>query len=528
MWRPIEFFALLSVLLALAPARPSHSVDRRNFEAELRAFGGAIENRELTLDNFASRLDHIYTDFFSADPVDFDLTRLDGRAGRVSEEVFATRQLLRDAYREIVLSAPSRDDPRVRECARAMRQIVRAARFAEDYLVEWDFAEAIARQRRTVPIEGSRPPYLMCRDSSATGLDLRTGDVFVLRSPSSVSAGVARIASIASQFSHAGFVYVDPRAGRRYIVDSQMTDGLRYRPIEDLLNGKSVRVAFFRFDDPEIAECAAERARADAVEAGRGVERVFYDYPNDMDDHGRIFCAELIRAKFEECAREQGKAIVPVPMFPSLFGKRNRSLLNAMGIKSERTFQPGDIEVDPRFELYAEWRDFRKLKKNRHLDAILTKIFQWMDDDDYSFHVGGSWKFLINRVWNMQANAHKSKPPGSWFTGAIRNPIRRAVALDVLHDDRGLKKEGAGQAIELDRLSRWLDGQLDRMEEAHRRETMKASGFPVPMTYHELLTGLDSLKATKLKTRKRFRPPQPAVRANAGVAPASQFGRTHP
>src|SRR5439155_21794957 len=165
---------------------------------------------------------------------------------------------------------------------------------------------------------------------------------------------VAGIASIATQFSHAGFIYLDPRDGRRYIVDSQMTDGLRYRPIEDLLNGKSVRVAFFRFQDPEIAECAAERARGDAVEAGRGVERVFYDYPNDMDDHGRIFCAELIRARFEECAREQGKAMAPVPMFPSVFGKRNRSLLNAMGIKSERTFQPGDLEVDPRFELYAE------------------------------------------------------------------------------------------------------------------------------------------------------------------------------
>ena len=295
---------------------------------------------------------------------------------------------------------------------------------------------------------------------------------------------------------------------------------MRYRPIEDLLNGKSVRIAFFRFQDPEIAECAAERARGDAVEAGRGVERVFYDYPNDMDDHGRIFCAELIRAKFEECAREQGKAMAPVPMFPSVFGKRNRSLLNAMGIKSERTFQPGDLEVDPRFELYAEWRDFRKLKKNRHLDAILTKIFEWMDEEDYNIHVGGSWRFLINRVWNMQANAHKSRPPGSWFTGPIRNPIRRAVALDVRHDDLGLKKEGAGQAIELDRLSGWLNEELDRMEKVHRDQTLRASGFAVPMTYHELLAGLDSLKATKLKTRKNFRPPPPVVHPRTGAPPS--------
>ncbi|HEY2953718.1 MAG TPA: YiiX/YebB-like N1pC/P60 family cysteine hydrolase [Candidatus Eisenbacteria bacterium] len=508
------------VWLLVAPGAPSvkHEIGRRNFRAELRAFRGVLESRRLTLDNFADQIDRTYADFFLADPIDFDLADLQGRGAEVAEEVFATRQLLRDRYREILQSAPSLDDPRVRECARALRQMVRAARFAEDYLIEWDDSLEIAKQKRTSPIEGSRPPRLMFRDSTATGLELRTGDVFVLRSPSSVSAGVARIASIASQFSHAGFIYVDPGSGRRFIVDSQMTDGLRYRPIENLLSGKSVRVAFFRFEDPEIARCAAEKARAEAVEAGRGDEKVFYDFPNDMDDHRRMFCAEVIRAKFEECAREQGKSVASVPMFPSVFGKRNRSLLSAMGIRSERTFQPGDIEVDPRFELCAEWRDFRKLEKNRHLDAILTKVFQWMDEENYQFHVGGSWRFMINRVWNMEANAHKSGPPGSWLTGPIRKPIRRAVALDVRNDDTGLEKEGAGQAIELDRLSRWLDARLRTMEKAHRRETSRSAGFGVPMTYRELLSSLDSLKATKLETRKRFRPPPPA--ATASVAPS--------
>src|SRR5207247_1110869 len=107
-------------------------------------------------------------------------------------EIFATRQILSDTYREIVASAPSPDDPRVNDGARALRQIVRAARFAEDYLIEWDLREEIAKQRRPVPIGTSRSPHLMLRDSAATGLELRTGDIFLLRSPSSVSAGVAR------------------------------------------------------------------------------------------------------------------------------------------------------------------------------------------------------------------------------------------------------------------------------------------------------------------------------------------------
>jgi hypothetical protein len=509
--------ALLGIALmifASTPAGSQPAVGSRDLEAQLQAFRSSLAHDSLTLDNGPARLDYIYRDFFLADPTTFALARLQHRARPVCEDIFRTRQQLRDAYRSVILSAPSLDDPRVAACVRSMRQVSRAARFAEDYIVEWDEADRIARKKHSPPVEKSPSPYLMFRDSAVDHLELRTGDIFVQRSPSSVSAGVARIASIASQFSHAGFIYIDPRDGRRYIIDSQMTDGVRYRPIENLLAGSNVRIAFFRFEDPEIARCAAEKARADAVEAGKGREKIHYDFPNDMDDHGRIFCAELVRAEIAECAREQGKTVAPVPLFPSAFGKKNRSLLNAMGIRSEVTFEPGDIEVDPRFELFAEWRDFKKLKRNRHYDAILTKIFEWMDEDGYTFQVGGSWRFMINRIWNMEAHGDKSGPPGSWLTGWIRNPIRKAVVLDVKNDDTGLKKDGAGQAIELDRLSHWLDHRLDRIEKHHQREARAASGFAVPMTYRELLASLDSLKVTDLKKRKRFRVAPMAVEAN--------------
>ena len=500
-------------MLGAGPVAARPLLGAVDFEGRLAAFRNSLAHDSLTLDNCARRLDDIYIDFFLADPTEFALARLQHRARPVCEDIFRSRQLLRDAYARMILAAPSLDDPRVAASVRSMRQISRAARFAEDYVVEWDEADRIARKKRAPPVERSPSPFLMFRDSTVERLELRTGDIFVQRSPSSVSAGVARIASIASQFSHAGFIYIDPANGRRYIIDSQMTDGVRYRPIENLLKGSNVRIAFFRFEDPEIARCAAEKARAGAAQAGKGAEKIHYDFPNDMDDHSRIFCAELVRAAIEECAREQGKKVASVPLFPSTFGKKNRSLLEAMGITSEVTFEPGDIEVDPRFELFAEWRDFKKLKKNRHYDAILTKIFQWMDEDGYTFEVGGSWRFLINRVWNMQANAHRSGPPMSWLTGLIRNPIRRSVVLDVKHDATGLKKEGAGQAIELDRLSAWLHKRLDRMEKVHKREARAASGYAVPMTYRELLTALDSLKVTELKKRKRFRVPPIAVEA---------------
>lgn len=48
-----------------------------------------------------------------------------------------------------------------------------------------------------------------------------------------------------------------------------------------------------------------------------------------------------------------------------------------MEIWSRKFFEPADIDVDPRFELIAEYRDYAKLRQSREADAIADSLINW-------------------------------------------------------------------------------------------------------------------------------------------------------
>ena len=63
---------------------------------------------------------------------------------------------------------------------------------------------------------------------------------------------------------------------------------------------------------------------------------------------------------------------------------------------------PGDLEFDSRFELIAEWRNPAKMKTSRMRDALLTKIFEWMEKKNYAFHPSAKINTTSYAAWTLR------------------------------------------------------------------------------------------------------------------------------
>jgi len=66
------------------------------------------------------------------------------------------------------------------------------------------------------------------------------------------------------------------------------------------------------------------------------------------------------------------------------------------------TFSPGDLEMDTDFDIVAEWRNPLKLRSSRIKDAILTKMFEWMEKERYEFYPSGGMKMKANLAYVLR------------------------------------------------------------------------------------------------------------------------------
>jgi hypothetical protein len=122
------------------------------------------------------------------------------------------------------------------------------------------------------------------------------------------------------------------------------------------------------------------------METGKNIQ---YDFGMDYKKDDRLFCSEIISQGFNYASNNS----VDIPRLKTKFNPGLIPFLNMMGIKvtksnvdTFKTFSPGDIEYDHNFKVIAEWRNPNKLEDSRMKDAVLTKMFEWMETKDYGFN----------------------------------------------------------------------------------------------------------------------------------------------
>ncbi len=278
------------------------------------------------------------------------------------------------------------------ECFKYTRSVYRALRYLEDYLVE-HLENRINEKLDAggyITLEGKAPyfitnPKYIFRDWR----DLKSGDVLISRGNAYTSAAIARIGDIDAQFSHLTMVYKDD-AGELHTTEAHIEIGSVSKEFQAHLDERNARTVVLRFNgEEELAHRAAkhiyERVKNHSTNKGKNIP---YDFGMDYIDHEDLFCSEVVYEGYEVASG----GTLDIPLNKTKFNPGLLKFLEQIGIDVDKdnidtflTFGPGDTEFDPNFEVVAEWRNPAKMSDTRQKDAVLTKMMEWMEKEDYYF-----------------------------------------------------------------------------------------------------------------------------------------------
>ena len=179
--------------------------------------------------------------------------------------------------------------------------------------------------------------------------------------------------------------------------------------------------------------------------------------------------------------RETTWGVDPAVLSPAhdfVAAHRDPAFLERFALHAGETFEPGDAEVDPRFEIVAEFSDLSLTRDSRIKDVILSEMLHWVDELNYGLFDTGTSKFAGGFIW----------------------PARRTIFWPLVRAIFGVSdfsKEIPRQIFKSFALLNQVGGDL--LKELRKRDTAyeKRTGFA--MTYVDLTRELESLRQQDLK-----------------------------
>lgn len=266
-----------------------------------------------------------------------------------------------------------------KDCIYQIQSSFQQFRFIEDFLMErlaevQDMKpEGVDFQKEQTPMMANVPYYsLMTVNPKTKVQDAKGGDIFISRGLSFLSAMIARLGVRPTQFSHIVFVHENDKKELQTI-ESYVGSGVAFYDFPYALRNENARILWLRSKDKVLAANASK-------ELGEYVKknRIHYDYELDFENHDTMSCAEVSRFAYKNVT--DGKFVLP--FYPNeIVGAQ--TFLDHIGMKGGETYEPGDMEIDPRFELMGEFRDLRLTRDSRQKDAILSEMYRWMDEEGY-------------------------------------------------------------------------------------------------------------------------------------------------
>lgn len=393
--------------------------------AQVRNFSERIFETHLDLEAGLRSIFHLIHD---NDPGNYDRDQIKEAAPALMRELFKIRMRLRDRIGEWQTKGIL-----LRPAEIALRDVFRVARYVSDYLGEiaGDNARLVPGQQGGRAFSGTNwntlvhPLY-----DNGQNIPFRSGDVLLVRGSAHNSAAIARIGDMDSQFSHMAMIYIDPQ-GKHWVVEALIEEGAVIKPLEEVLDTGLGRAVLYRFKDPVIAAAAAKLAYDRVMNAATGITRpIPYDFSMQMRGRRKLFCAKLVAQAFSDATGGR----VKLPAFKTRFDlAKNRDFFRAIGVTARETFTPGDIDLDPRFELVAEWQDYRLTPRLRRQDMTMTKFFEWMEERGYRFRDDLMIRIIaiFGRLSSYLSEGARSLVAGS-LPRVPRNMPRSCVAAIVM------------------------------------------------------------------------------------------------
>jgi hypothetical protein len=145
-------------------------------------------------------------------------------------------------------------------------------------------------------------------------------------------------------------------------------------PLDKFLSETEGRVVLLRYKDRALAARAARIIIHRAAQALAHGAAIPYDYAVDSSERYYIYCAELMEYAFELAS--DGRVRVPRHR-TSLRHLQRTPFLHEVGIYVPDVTTPQDTELDPRFDIVAEYVNIPKLRSVRLQNAAVTAMLSW-------------------------------------------------------------------------------------------------------------------------------------------------------
>ncbi|MCB0341451.1 MAG: hypothetical protein H6626_13790 [Pseudobdellovibrionaceae bacterium] len=462
----IKFF-VLAVCLA-TPQILLAKTQKYDLRAETESFLLSVSGDQFNADNCSEKLNEAFDALYSTKPTDFDVQRAISEMPSIIENLWQSRLSLRQRLRGFIKSEGF--SKQVITCATSTKQALRAIRYLEDYVGEltlkpepFDFDKYGKNKqvRKSDLINKNTPPHFLVHPSFDQ-ITIQSGDVIISRGSAFTSAAIARIGEVDAQFSHLALVYIDQEFNHRAysleeaiksphvkVIEAHIEVGTTIRTFSEYLEDGNARLLFYRFQPEDLsaieASAMAQRGaqfsfdfvnnyvsqqRAKRLQGWDDPDyghirppikevdvndNVPYDFQMQLGDTSEVFCSEWGYIAYNHVG-------VNLPQFPTAIPKEN-ALSKALGITVKETFAPGDMDTETRFVLQGEWRDYRKVRNMRHKDAVLTKIFEWMEQDQWTFEVGFTKNLQALFAWitrHMDLEFTKDQLPKNMTVEALK------------------------------------------------------------------------------------------------------------
>ncbi len=354
-------------------------------------------------------LSNIYLTALDLDPKRFHQDQIKSDWMKVYQQLWLIRvklhKKLQDFTKQTLQQNPTAytQDKALLRCVDNARNAFRLARYIEDYLAEYlgsqpqdfDLPEG-QKPEIPIPFENPESPWTVINPLFKQ-VTLKSGDLIISRGNAYSSAAIARIVEIDSQFSHLAMIYFPSGSQKEItiqealkskdvlVLEAHIEIGSTVRSFADYAKDGNARNLLFRFPDAAVAHQAAKksheylenfRKKAHQADRRRFPESdvnysVPYDFKMILSKANEVFCTEVGYYGFNEVG-------IQIPTFQSQINPK-LDLVKRLGIEGSQIFAPGDMELDHRFQMVAEFRNLKKLKGLRMKDMALTSLLTWMD-----------------------------------------------------------------------------------------------------------------------------------------------------
>ncbi|MCB0392712.1 MAG: hypothetical protein KDD58_15590 [Bdellovibrionales bacterium] len=169
------------------------------------------------------------------------------------------------------------------------------------------------------------------------------GDIVLSFGSSSISTIISQITLPQSRYSHA--FYVGKEAESRYTVEALIETGVKRFEFDEFKSHTYNRILVLRLKNKD--------KRDQMLQCAKNYIDTPYDEEMDINNHNKIFCAELVAACLSEVLNKSITEVIPQT---SYIPNQAASFANLLGVKNQLMTSPGDLLSSQELEIVAQYR----------------------------------------------------------------------------------------------------------------------------------------------------------------------------